>query len=798
MVDNMRLVQTPSFQEDSMMRAAKLGITVSLISVLTMAASDVPAVAQFNWGALPGMVDVDARQQQMEQDINQAAAQGQLTAQSATSFRSELNRIKQIETQFRADGKLSIWERTRLMFELDNLQKEIDAGLTPRTSGLTDMAGREAEIAAEISDALFTGRLTKPEADSFRSELDRIKARESTLKQDGSLNSNEVLTLSLELDQLQRNVHSKSRPLVVSDPAINSKKAEIAQRIAQLHTRGRITPAELEQLKQELQRIETKQTAFEASGSRIDTNESLTLAIELERLAASLERYQTQAASAPAAGINARQERVEKMISDALLSGKLTSQQVLDLKSEFDRIAALEANFRADGELFETETLTLSRDLENLQTRVERISADIGAPGGGPYGGGRYGGGGYGGGGRYGDGIGSGGIGGGGIGAVGGRPGDLGGGPSIDARMARMRRRVSDAEMSGQFNPRQVQELRTQLNRLEDRKRYFEVDGILTDSEVLTLTSDLDELKMGMDRLATATPPPDDNAPRRSAINAKQTEIRRKITDATSSGKLKQSDNSELMREFDRIKNMEADFARSENSLSDSEVSSLVHDLDRLEGDLSRAIASASTPPPVAIDTSGVSPDTRGHWAEQYVALLSRRGTIGGFPDGTFKPNDYITRAQFAAIASRALSLPPAGRHAEFKDVPQKYWAANAISQVSDAGLVTGFPDGTFRPEDKITRAQALVILAKALHSAGTDAAALGRYRDNTAVPAWARPSVVKAANAGIIVNHPDPAAIRPNDTATRAEIAALTYQTMARLGESLPQIRVGLEATGQ
>ncbi|MBA3993041.1 MAG: hypothetical protein C0469_05885 [Cyanobacteria bacterium DS2.3.42] len=219
----------------------------------------------------------------------------------------------------------------------------------------------------------------------------------------------------------------------------------------------------------------------------------------------------------------------------------------------------------------------------------------------------------------------------------------------------------------------------------------------------------------------------------------------------------------------------------------------VARDLDRLDAEISRT---ASKPP--KIDTTGAAADTRGHWAEQYIALLSKRGTIGGFPDGSFKPNDYITRAQFAAIASRALNLPPAGRSANFKDVPAKYWAANVISQVSDAGLVTGFPDGGFRPEDKITRAQALVILAKALHNPNADTSSMSRFKDGNTVPTWALPSVAKAANAGIIVSYPDPESIKPNELATRADVAALTYQTMANLGEKLPQIRVGLEASGK
>ncbi len=818
------------------MRAAKLGITVTLVTAMTVSVGLLPASAQFNWSGLPGMVDVDARQEQMTQDVRQAVAQGRLSSQAALPFTNELKRIKDMETQFRADGKLSVWERTRLIFELDNLQKQIDAGLTARTTPIADIPAKQASVAAEISDALYTGRLTKQEADSFSAELAQIKVKEASLKADGSLSNEDVLTLSVDLDRLQQNVHTKSRPLVVSDPAIGQKKAEIAQRIAKLQATGNIPPAAAEGMKQELQRIEAKQAAFEASGQKLDTNESLTLAIELERLAANLDRYQPVAASpAAAAAIDQRQEKVAKMISDALLSGKLNSEQVLDLKNEFDRISTQEQSMRADGVLTEQETSTLSTQLDALLTKVERVLASL--PGGGGYGGGSgYGGGGHGGGGGYGGGShgggggygggshgggggygggshggggGYGGYGGGGIGSGGGGtgPGPMGGAPAVSARIARMKKRLQAAEASHQVPPATIQDLSSQLNRIEDKQRYFLVDGMLSDSEAQMLNGDLDTLRTGFERIGFVnvpglpggtTPPPSATEQKLAAIHDRQDEVQRKINEAMSKGLLKGRDRSDINRELQRIKDTEADFVRSENSLSDSEVSSLNHDLDRLESDIEKLASAGSTPPPVSVDTSSVAADTRGHWAEQYVALLSKRGTIGGFPDGTFKPDAPITRAQFAAIAVRALNLPPAGRPANFKDVPAKYWGNTVISQVSDAGLVTGFPDGTFRPEDKITRAQALVILAKALQSGGGEASSLDPYSDGSTIPTWAKPSVIKAASAGIIVNHPDPSAIRPNDMATRAEIAALTYQTMSKLGESLPQIRVGLEASGK
>ncbi|HNG77016.1 MAG TPA: S-layer homology domain-containing protein, partial [Candidatus Obscuribacter sp.] len=226
-------------------------------------------------------------------------------------------------------------------------------------------------------------------------------------------------------------------------------------------------------------------------------------------------------------------------------------------------------------------------------------------------------------------------------------------------------------------------------------------------------------------------------------------------------------------------------------SLSDWEVMTLNRDLERLDSDVVRLMAAHSVTPAAAVNAPF---DTKGHWAESYVGQLTQRSIIGGFPDGSFKPDDGITRAQFAAIAMKALNVPAASGPATFKDVAPTYWANKAIAAVSQAGLVTGFPDGSFKPEDKITRAQALVILAKALPTGLADTSILNSYQDGSSVPAWAAPSVAKAAKARILVSYPDPSAIKPNVNATRADVAALTYQTLINLGQKLPMIKVGLE----
>jgi hypothetical protein len=191
--------------------------------------------------------------------------------------------------------------------------------------------------------------------------------------------------------------------------------------------------------------------------------------------------------------------------------------------------------------------------------------------------------------------------------------------------------------------------------------------------------------------------------------------------------------------------------------------------------------------------------DLQGYWASQYVTALADRSIISGFPDGSFQPNADITRAQFAAIAVKALNLPSGESTNDFTDIPPNYWASPAIRAISKSELVAGFPDGTFRPEERITRAQVLVILANALGNQTINTPnQFNRYSDYRTVPNWATTSVSKAANAGILVNYPDSSRINPNNLATRGEVAALMYQTLVKLGnQNFAPMTIGMLEVG-
>ncbi|MBW4700299.1 MAG: S-layer homology domain-containing protein [Aphanocapsa lilacina HA4352-LM1] len=188
--------------------------------------------------------------------------------------------------------------------------------------------------------------------------------------------------------------------------------------------------------------------------------------------------------------------------------------------------------------------------------------------------------------------------------------------------------------------------------------------------------------------------------------------------------------------------------------------------------------------------------DIAGYWGASYIDTLVDRRFIAGFPDGTFRPNAPVTRAQLAAMAARAFDLPESQvSNLTFKDVSPNDWAAGAIAAVADRGLASGFVDGNFRPEDLLTRAQAIVIFSQVLgrSSQNNTAGTLTGYNDAAAVPDWARPGIEKAAAASIIVSYPDPNVLKPNTVATRGEVAAMMYQTLIRLGISLPALDIGV-----
>jgi parallel beta-helix repeat protein len=175
--------------------------------------------------------------------------------------------------------------------------------------------------------------------------------------------------------------------------------------------------------------------------------------------------------------------------------------------------------------------------------------------------------------------------------------------------------------------------------------------------------------------------------------------------------------------------------------------------------------------------------DIAGHWAAPFITAMVEKGLIAGFPDGTFKPEDKLTRAQYAAIVAKAFNETLSSETTNFSDVASDFWGKDAIVKANRMGFIAGFPDRTFRPNDNLTRVQAVVSLANGLKLSGGDATTLGYYSDRAQIPSYATDAVAVATEKGMVVNYPNVKQLNPMREITRAEVAAIIYQGLVVKG---------------
>jgi len=107
--------------------------------------------------------------------------------------------------------------------------------------------------------------------------------------------------------------------------------------------------------------------------------------------------------------------------------------------------------------------------------------------------------------------------------------------------------------------------------------------------------------------------------------------------------------------------------------------------------------------------------DFKGHWAEKAISTLAEKGVVNGYPDGTFKPDQAITRAEFAKLVSKTFGYT-ATTQAKFDDVSSEYWASGFINAVSEKKIMNAFSDGNFKPDQTMNRAQVATMISRILN----------------------------------------------------------------------------------
>lgn len=181
--------------------------------------------------------------------------------------------------------------------------------------------------------------------------------------------------------------------------------------------------------------------------------------------------------------------------------------------------------------------------------------------------------------------------------------------------------------------------------------------------------------------------------------------------------------------------------------------------------------------------------DVRSHWARPFIEALAEEEIISGFPDGTFKPDAPVTRAQFAAIVRQAFNENKVRDARGFTDVPANYWAASAINEAYETKFMSGYPNSQFRPAEEIPKVQVLVSLTSGLQlspkSQTTDT--FKAFKDAAEIPDYAVNGTAAATENGFVVNYPNVSYLNPNEVATRGDVAAFIYQALVNKGEFQP-----------
>ena len=172
------------------------------------------------------------------------------------------------------------------------------------------------------------------------------------------------------------------------------------------------------------------------------------------------------------------------------------------------------------------------------------------------------------------------------------------------------------------------------------------------------------------------------------------------------------------------------------------------------------------------------------HWAYTKIQALSEEGVLFGYPDGTFKPESKVTRAEFASMVINGLHQQdaPLTEIINFKDLSQKHWAYNTVERAVSFDLIKGTPEGYFYPQEPVTRAHAISVAVNALDTCNIPEKKArdvlkSAYADYELIPDWIVINAGKAEILDMNVKVPKSENIFNADkAASRAEAAVAVY----------------------
>ena len=169
--------------------------------------------------------------------------------------------------------------------------------------------------------------------------------------------------------------------------------------------------------------------------------------------------------------------------------------------------------------------------------------------------------------------------------------------------------------------------------------------------------------------------------------------------------------------------------------------------------------------------------DIDSHWAKTYIDFVTARELFKGTDENVFSPNLTMTRAMFVTVLGRMANVDTANYDGStFRDVPKNFWCGAYVEWAADNGIVSGYGDGSFRPNNPVTREQMAKILynfARLMGEEVTGSGNLSRYTDQTHISEWAIDPCSWATDCGLLQGRED-GSFNPSGEATRGEVSAL------------------------
>ncbi|PKM94700.1 MAG: hypothetical protein CVU84_09300 [Firmicutes bacterium HGW-Firmicutes-1] len=186
--------------------------------------------------------------------------------------------------------------------------------------------------------------------------------------------------------------------------------------------------------------------------------------------------------------------------------------------------------------------------------------------------------------------------------------------------------------------------------------------------------------------------------------------------------------------------------------------------------------------------------DYASHWASETIKSSLESGITKGYPDGSFKPDEAITRAEFFSLVNNAFNYTSASM-TTYTDVARNSWYVPVIEKAQTAGYIIGYPNGSIRPEGNISRQEGAVII-KRLKSLTAISNTL-YFTDASSIALWSKQAVIAATEANIMIGYPD-GSFKPNAPISRAEALVAVHTSLnleiIAVTETDPDVIVGVQ----